>query len=412
MMESALFQSRLSDFHLLARAEDPFFRLRQQAWNAFLEKGLPTKKSETYQYVKLRKLYSMEFSLGDREIVDVSPWIYPECQTSYGVFVNGHFVPELSQFSEGIEMIPLSEALYSFGTYLNNQWSRTLKEEQDPFALMNGALFTDGVLIYIPPKKILKNPLQLLFLQTEEKAISSPRVELFLGSLAEAKLVTRHVALKDHSFVNSFINTHLEEGAQFTLTQVATDLPDLWVFEALRTHLKRDASLTTYLATNGSETVRFDYQVELAGENGRAHLNGVWMLKDSNEAHVHVLMKHIAPYCSSLQLFKGALNDSSRSSFEGKILVLKEAQKTDGFQLNNNLLLSDTAQAYSKPNLEIFADDVKASHGATFGQLDHEELFYLKTRGFSDQEAKALLTRAFLGEVLGKIEISSVKLYE
>lgn len=404
MMESALFQSRLADFRLSNQSHDPLFRLRQQAWERLLERGLPDKKSETYQYVKLRKLFGLELIPAIKMQIDSE--VFAGSQL---VFVNGYYSPELSNLPSGIDIVPLSEAVFSFGTYLNNQWFRTLKEEQDPFALMNGAFFAEGALIYIPPKTVLKFPLEILFVSTEENMFTVPRIELFLGSLAEAEVVTRHIALRGKSLVNTFTNILLEEGARLSLTQVAIDLPELWLFDALRAHLKRDASLTTVMATSGSETVRYDYQVELAGENSQAHLNGLWMLKESKEAHIHVLMKHLAPYCTSLQLFKGALNGSSRSSFEGKILVQKEAQKTDSFQLNNNLLLSEGAQAYSKPNLEIFADDVKASHGATFGQLDADELFYLKTRGLAEGESQGLLTRAFLQEVIEKVELPSIR---
>lgn len=409
MMESALFQSRLADLQGLSNTGDPLFRLRKQAWDRFLEKGLPDKKSETFQYIKLRKLFAMELTPAKKEEIDFQKWVYPECKNSYLVFINGIFAPEVSKQPLGMEILPLREAVFSFGTYLNNQWSRTLKEEQDPFALMNGALFSEGALVYVPPKKVFDTPLQILFITTAPHTLAVPRVELFLGALSQLKVATSHVALQGNSFVNAFLNAQLEEGSSLSLTQVATEAPNLWIFDAVRAHVKQNASLATYMATSGSETIRFDYQVELAGENGQIHLNGLWMLKGTLEAHVHVLMKHLAPHCQSLQLFKGALAQNSRSSFEGKILVQKEAQKTDSFQLNNNLLLSDTAQANSKPNLEIFADDVKASHGATVGQLDPEELFYLATRGFEKNEAKAILTRAFLREVLAKIELPSIQ---
>lgn len=406
MIESALFQSRLADCHLKTGASDPLFRLRQQAWDRFLEKGLPDKKSEVYQYVKLRKLFARELTQGQKRELDPSKL---SLEGERLLFINGFFCPEMSVIPKEVEILPLSEAIFSFGTFLNNQWAKMVKEEKDPFALLNSALFTEGALIYLPPKKRLPNPLQLYFITTDAPIFSMPRLEVFLGGAAEAHFVTHHIALSGGGFVNAFTNLHLEEGAKATLTQAALDLPDLWVFDALRAHLKREATLTTHMATTGTETARFDYQVELAGERAQAHLNGLWMLKENREAHVHVLMKHSAPFCPSLQHFKGVLNDSSRSSFEGKIFVHKEAQKTDSFQMNNNLLLSDHAQAYSKPNLEIFADDVKASHGATFGQLDAEELFYLKARGLNEREAKGFLTRAFLQEVLYKMEASSLR---
>lgn len=411
MIEISDFESRLAQFHLSSDKEDPLFRLRQKGWDRFLESGLPTKKSETYQYVKLRKLFDQNLQLGKKVSLDPSPWVFPESKDSYLVFVNGFFSPEISRLPENLEVMPLTEGVFTFGTWLNNQWSRTLKEESDSFALLNSALFSDGALLFFQPKAVIKNPIQLLFITTEEKTLSTPRVEIFLGKQAEVTLISRHITLKGNNFTNLFVNAHLEDGSNLTYTQVATEntLPGTWIFDATRAHLKRDANFTTHMATQGSETTRFDYQVEIAGENANCHLNGIWMLRHSLEAHIHVLMKHLAPNCTSLQLFKGALADSSRSSFEGKIYVKKEAQKTDSFQLNNNLLLSDHAQANSKPNLEIFADDVKASHGATVGQLDADELFYLKTRGYAELEAKSLLTRAFLREVVSKIEQPSVR---
>lgn len=405
------FLSNLAQFQLRHASSDPLLALRQKSWNQFSDVGLPNKKTETYQYLKLRKLMDRTLTQGKAVEIDPTPYIYPECKESYLVFVNGHYLENLSKLPEGIEILPLSEAIFSYGTWLNNQWARTLKEEKDPFALLNGALFSEGALIYIAPKKKSVQPIQLLFVTTEENTLSSPRVELFVGALSEASILSRHVSLTGNNFTNLFVNCHVEEGAKLTYTQSVMEMNNksLWLFDAVRAHIKRDSSFTTHMATRGSETIRFDYQVELAGENSDCHLNGLFMLQKSEEAHAHVLMKHLAPHCRSLQLFKNALSDTSRSSFEGKIYVMKEAQKTDSFQLNNNLLLSDHAQANSKPNLEIFADDVKASHGATFGQLDPEEVFYLRSRGYGENEAKGLLTKAFLREVLAKVEFSSVK---
>ena len=408
MIDSSPFQMKLAGQHLAGSKDDPMFKLRQKAWDAFADKGLPTKKTETYKYVKLRKLFELDFQAAKAEKRDVKEWIYPECEHSNIVFINGHFEPELSRLPEGVDIQPLSEAIFSFGTFLNNQWMKTVKEETDPFALLNSALFSEGALIYISPNTQLEKPLQLLFVTTEENGMATPRVELFLGKSSEAKLVSRHVGLNKSGLSNLFTNCHLEANAKLSYTQVATENQG-WLFDATRAHLKKDARFETQMATAGSETTRFDYQIEVAGEGADCHLNGLWMLKETNEAHVHVLMKHSVPNTTSLQLFKGALDGASRSSFEGKIYVEKEAQKTDSYQMNNNLILSDNAQANSKPNLEIFADDVKASHGSTVGQLDPEELFYLRTRGYSEQEAKTILTKGFLREVLTKIPLASVR---
>ncbi len=161
--------------------------------------------------------------------------------------------------------------------------------------------------------------------------------------------------------------------------------------------------------TTGAETVRQDYHATLSGEAADATLQGIWMLKDRREAHTHVVMHHEAPHCRSMQLFKGVLDERSKSSFEGKIYVQKEAQKTEAYQLNKHLLLGERVIANSKPNLEIFADDVKASHGATMTQVDESELFYLKARGISEKAAKALLIHGFCQEMIEKIPQSFVR---
>ena len=173
--------------------------------------------------------------------------------------------------------------------------------------------------------------------------------------------------------------------------------------------LKRNSIFHAVNYTEGSFTVRNDYRVALTGERGEASLNGVWMLDEKHEARVHVLMDDQAPSCQSNQLFKGVLTDFARlPSFEGKIYVRREAQKTMAYQLNRNLLLSDRANADSKPNLEIFADDVKASHGATVGQLDEEQMFYLRTRGYSQEEARNILVYAYTKEVLDLVRIPTL----
>lgn len=397
--------------HLGSPKDDPLKSLRQKAWDAFSNKGLPTPKTETYKYIRLRKLFEKNLRPAKKKEASYQEWIYPECQNSHIVFINGHFCPEFSSVPEEVEALSLEEALFSYGTLLNNQLAKTLKEETDPFACLNASLFTSGVFLYVRPNTLVTAPIQLLFISNEEEGFSSPKVELFIGSSSELSLVGRHVDLTASSFTNLFTNCHLEANAKVSYTQISTESRDKksWLFDATRAHLKKDARFETQMATLGSETVRYDYQVEVAGEGADCHLNGLWMLDKQNEAHVHVLMRHIAPQATSLQLFKGALAGVSRSSFEGKIYVEKEAQKTDSYQMNNNLILSEGAEANSKPNLEIFADDVKASHGSTVGQLDPEELFYLRTRGYGEEEAKTILTRGFLREVAAKIPLPSVR---
>jgi Fe-S cluster assembly protein SufD len=176
-----------------------------------------------------------------------------------------------------------------------------------------------------------------------------------------------------------------------------------------RSVLKRDARLELFHATSGAKNVRFSASAELLEENSSFLFRSLGMLHGNRQAHVHALADHAAPHCTSRQHVKMVLNGPSKSSFEGKIYVRPPAQKTEAYQLNNNLLLSESALASAKPNLEIFADDVKASHGATFSQLSPEELFYLRSRGLPLAEAKSLLLQAFCREIIDRLEIDSLK---
>lgn len=393
-------------------------KMRGKAWERFQEIGLPTSKDAAFQYVPLRKFFSQDYVKASPATIlpeDVAAYIYPECRESFLVFVNGVYTPELSNLDalpKRLVVTALDQAAITYGTLLNNHWTRTLQDEKDPFVLLNTCLHENGAFIYLPPKTALTNPIQILQVISagEQPMFLLPRLQVFVGAQSEVGLVCSQVRLSGkEECINSVIDLVIEESAHVHVTQALTDDSEaIWRFEAVRAHLKKNSTLNLIALTEGSASVRKDYSVVLAGENCEANLNGISMLHGKREVHNHVLIDHQAPNCRSRQLFKNVLNDVSRSSFEGKILVRQAAQKTDAFQLNNNLLISDRAGADSKPNLEIFADDVKASHGATFGQLDPEQLFMLKSRGISDAQAKNLLVRGFCKEIVDLIRLPSL----
>lgn len=391
---------------------------RAKFWDHFLQLGLPERSVESYQYVPLRSLYSGSYGqapLSSVTMETLAPFVYPECKDSLILLINGQYVPTHSHraaLPPQAIICTITEAIKTYGSFLNNRWAKILKEETDAFAALNGALHGEGVFIYLPPKLKLAAPIQILHLidTDNQPAILSPRVHVFAGAQSEATFVSSMGSLSGAGYwVNQLHDFAIEEAASINYTSV-TDLPAAaWHFDAFRAHLKKDSLLKCTSVTNGAKTARQDYRVYLQGENSEASLNGLYSLHDQRQAHVHVFMEHQAPHCRSFQLFKGVLKDASRSSFEGKIFVRAEAQKTDAFQLNNHLLLSDHAIANSKPNLEIFADDVKASHGSTVGQIDQEHLFYLQARGLSEQESKKLLIQGFTREITGLIPIPSVR---
>jgi len=418
-LERKNFQLFLEQNFAQANATEEWYQVRLKAWDQFQTLGLPSKKDEMYRYIKLRHLFSQPFTIALKSKLafeQIATYIQPECQESVLVFVNGNFCAQLSKtsaISAQISISSLQEAMQTYGTFLVNQSTKSLKEEKDAFAAVNGALHEKGAFLYVPPKTVCSNPIQILNIlhHDNQLCMANPRLHVFVGAHSEIQfLFTQKNLATDAYFVNQVIEMTLEENSKVHYAQVSYDEhPSSWHLIAFRAILKKHAFLKAVSVTEGCMTMRADYKVILTGENAEVLLNGLCMLKDKKESHTNIWIEHQAPHCRSYQLFKSVLNDFSRTSFEGKIMVRQAAQKTEAFQLNNNLILSDHAHADSKPNLEIFADDVKASHGATIGQLDQEQLFYMKTRGFNQATAMNLLVFGFCEQIIDLLLVDSIK---
>ncbi len=400
----------LNEHFQASQGEGGLTAFRKKGWQRFTEIGLPSKSVDAFRYVPLRELYSSSFKKTAPPNIDKSlllKSILPECAHSHIVFIDGFFIPELSDISAlppSTLLTSFEDALATHGSFLQSYLTRALKEEKDPFALLNLALHSQGAFFYLPPKLETVAPLQCLYVMTGEGAqLIAPRLHLVLGAFSGMDCIFTTVQLGESShLIIPDTQISLEEGASLNLYNILHTRA-AWHFETLRAALKKNARFDSLNVNVGGKAVRHSYRVQLQGENSEANLNGLWMLEGSSTAHTHVLIEHEAPRTRSLQKFKGVLNDHSQSSFEGKIWVASEAQKTEAYQLNHNLLLSQGAIARAKPNLEIFADDVKASHGATISQLDDAQLFYLNTRGIEKSAAKELLIDGFCREMIEKI---------
>lgn len=400
------FQSSLTDLYSQLKFPE------NKAWTRFLELGLPLGDEEAYRYIKLRELYSENFSLSSLSAsVDVSSFVYPECKGSCLVFINGRYHPEyslLDNLPKELVVLPLLEASKVYGSFLQQRLAFLLKEEKDPFVVLNAAFSKEGVFCYLPPHCVCEVPLQILHWVDDSQMMLSPKIHFFAGKNSSLKVYATQQLQGDVAhWINECVDITVEENACIDWTQIMKEKESAWHTFALRASLKRNSQFKSIMVTNGARTFRSDYHLLLQGEGCSANLEGTWLTQQKRHAHFHLLVDHQEPNTYSLQRFKGILTDFSRSSFEGKILVRKKAQKTQAYQSNPNLLLSDRAQAYSKPNLEIFADDVKASHGATVGQLDQDHLFYLKTRGIDAEQALSLLTLGFSKEIIDKISLKS-----
>lgn len=310
-------------------------------------------------------------------------------------FIDGQFVGGM--LLEAIVVMPISSAKKTFGMLLQTPFT----EEKDPFARLALSKSQEGVLIYVPPQTVLETPIRLNMLRKNMQALACPHIILRIG---KGSSVNMFIDGDVGCHMMSYFNISLEEASTLNVVNTICATDASWEFDAVRANLKRDANFKYYHLTEGGQCVRSDFHVKLSGENSSATLKGLSRLKGDKQAHQHILVEHIAPETHSDQHFKTVLHDRSQSSFEGKIYVHKDAQQTRAYQLNNNLLLGDSVVANSKPNLEIFADDVKASHGATMTRLDPEEKFYLTSRGLPAKAAEKLLESSFCSEIIDEVE--------
>ena len=383
---------------------------QKKAWEAYLSKGLPKGKEEAFRYFPLHQLYQQTFSSSSstKECNERAQALCDQsCTESTLVFLNGRLFT--SNVKEHFLILPMEQALKTYGSYIKRRWQQELSKEENPFSLLNFALHDGAAFIYLPPN-VDGGALSIINLVTQENSIVFPRFYCFMSKNSQCQISYRtvsHPSLQACS--NSFVGIHLEENSHLKYYSDSQTSNSLWGFETLRAQQKRDSSLeATSLRTSG-HVWREDYHLQLLEKNSQCSLQGAWLLNNTQQYHANVLVEHAEEQCYSKQFFKGALDDYSRSSFNGKIYVHQKAQQTDAFQLNNNLLLSDNANANTMPNLEIFADDVKASHGATVGQLDPEQLFYLNSRGLDLEKARALLVQGYISELIDSVSLAPLK---
>lgn len=363
---------------------------RKKAWDRFLELGLPRPKQEAFQYVPLKDLHLPEPALTPHDGSD-------SASPNTLLFTDGFF--QKADLPQPLVCLKMDAAMLVYGIFLQNRIHRALKEETDPFAVLNGAFQGKGAFLYVPPGTCLKQPIEIVH-QFSSHQMTSPRLQIFLGKGASVQITQKSAAGSSSSFCNAHIDVSLDAGASLFFGDSQKWTPSSHSFQSFRCTLKRDSRLHYLAVSHGAKISRSSIKVQLLEENSEALLQGLNVLDADLHEHTHVLVEHVAPYCRSRQHFKGLLRGKSRSSFEGKILVRPEAQKTEAYQLNNTLLLSNEAMGFAKPNLEIFADDVKASHGATMCQLKEEELFYFRSRGIPLSVAQETLAAGFCNEIL------------
>lgn len=379
--------------------------LRQQAMSAFMARGFPNHKTEAWKYVRLNPLREDSFMAASRNTIDldrVAPWLLPDCY--HMVFINGFWQAALSTLpATGVHFRELSTVLREQPDLLRPYFEGV--DLNQSLLALNSALCQEGLVLRIEAGCRLTQPLQLLFLYDEDTATSQQRHVIQVEAEACVQVIEQHVALNDHvGFTNALWHIDLAQQAQLSWQQWLSHRPGNIYIGHYAVKQQAHSEFAGLSFVEGGAVVRTFFDQCFQGEHARCSMKGLTTTFGEQQIDQHLCMRHTVPHCHSEQFFKGMADDRSRLIFNGKVIVDRDAQKTDATQHHQNLLLSRQAEIYTKPELEIYANDVKCAHGATVGQLSDDALFYLKARGLTEEQARRVLMVAFGQELIDAIE--------
>ncbi|WP_264548540.1 Fe-S cluster assembly protein SufD [Flavobacterium sp. N2820] len=393
--------------------------LRSHAIKNFENKGFPTKKEEAWKYTSLNAILKNDFSVFPKkenaiEFKDVKKYFLHEIDTYKVVFIDGIFSSFLSSTThDGLDVCLMSSALTKpkykmvIDTYFNQ-----IANKEDSLTSLNTAFSLEGAYINIPKSKVVEKPIEIIYFSTGNEAalMVQPRNLVIVGENAHVQIVERHQSLNSNPVLtNSVTEIFAQKRAIVDYYKIQNDVQTANLIDNTYIAQKQESRVAVHTFSFGGNITRNNLNFYHQGERIDSTLKGITIIGDKQHVDHYTLVQHATPNCESHQNYKTILNDSSTGVFNGKIFVEKEAQKTDAFQQNNNILIGDKATINAKPQLEIFADDVKCSHGCTIGQLDESAMFYMQQRGIPKKEAKALLMYAFTSEVTNSVKIPELK---
>ena len=394
---------------------------RRRAIDRFAEHGLPTTRDEEWKYTSLAPLAAVRLDLVD-DAAEVpaddvlAPYLIGDASWTRLVFVNGRYVAKLSTLQplpSGAHAGSLADALITDAELVRTHLAAAPVRSSDPFGDLNTAFWADGAFVHVPAGVELDAPIQLLFATTTEGGPGAvhPRNVVALDRASRVSLVETYVTLGPAPayLQNAVTDAVLAPGATLTHQRVVLEAARAVHVGRMRLRQERDSRVDSWALVLGGRLVRSEMDIELLDAGAECALSGLVVAGGEQHADIHTVVDHAAPRATSRQLYKGVLDGRARGVFSGRVVVRPGAQGTDAHQTNKNLLLSDTVEVDSKPQLEIFADDVKCSHGAADGQLGEDAIFYLESRGIDEAAARSMLTRAFANEVLDRIPNEPVR---
>lgn len=404
--------------HFNGDAKQTFHATREKAVNEFARLGFPSTRMEEWRFTNVTEISKSNFSPAQEQSVksvsakDVDAFMLPDWKGSVLVLINGYFSKELSKMND----LPGSISVDSIANVLqkNNQVANRLGKyaawNDDAFTALNTAFTKDGCVIDVPANMVIENPIHVMHISSGDAIMSSPRTIVMVGKNADLTIMeSQHSLNSNGSFTNCVSEISVAENAHVKHYKLQDISTESYFIGNSAVNQDQNSSYVSVALDFGGKLVRNNISLALNGENIHSTLNGLYIAQDHQHIDNHTFIDHAQPHCESHELYRGILKDKAKGVFSGKILVRQDAQKTDAKQSNNCLLLSDDAKIDTKPQLEIYADDVKCTHGATVGQLDESAVFYLRSRGISKKKALSILTYAFAEEIIESIKTEAFR---
>jgi len=390
--------------------------LRAQAFARFCETGFPTTHDEDWRFTNVSAIARTPFQLAPAGVAPLSKSEL-EASTFEGrgaqlLFINGHFARELSSMPQGLMVASLHEEMTNDPESLRPHFGRYLDIHRDPFSALNSAFAEDGAYVHVARGMVIEEPIHLVFISTQNDRpiMSNPRNLLIFEDESEATVVEQYISLGSGPVLcNSATELVAGENTTISHYMIEREHREAFNVSTLRIQQGRSANVASHSLLLGGGLVRNNVHPVLAGEGGECLINGLFVGQGREHLDNYMHVEHASPHCSSRQFYNGILDGHAHGVFHGRIVVHKDAQKTDAKQTNRNLLLSDDAQIDTKPQLEIYADDVKCTHGATIGQIEENALFYLQSRGIDEASARRLLLLAFASECVERMKSGAAR---
>ena len=411
----ALEKSLIEAFNASEKKEISFKSVRNASMQRFMQEGFPTIQNEEWKYTNLlpllKKEYQTHTSKGHLNKNDLKEFLLTNTDSYQLVFVNGLLSEELSTLKNNQFSIASLKQNH-LPDIIKKYWNTCLPKETDALVAINTALSEEGAFIYVPKNTIVDKPIQIVYAtnSNEQNIFTQTRALIVVEDNAQVQITERHQNISQNFvFTNALTEIITQTNAVVDFYKIQNDhlhsslIDNTWVKQF------KNSNCTVDTFSFGGKLTRNNLNFTLAEQHAESNMNGITLIGKDQLVDHHTFVDHAMPNCNSNELYKGIFDENAKGVFNGKVMVRPDAQKTNAFQSNNNLLLTDSASIDTKPQLEIYADDVACSHGCTIGQLDENALFYLRSRGIAKKEAQAMLMYAFANDVLENIKLSELK---